>query len=688
MSNGTYADHYEKYLSVYEEMAMANGGKTVWIPTDAHDGWYVSSPVDDEDSEAWEKGYPNKSRPSVLPDDLTSDVERTAYTTISYALDESYTASYYKETSDGVEWMNDDSNRLPDYDSIVAWALFVDIDISSEYKRRPLPEDHREVIEQRLKLWVKAFGALAGSTEHIHLLDSGGGMYVFVPPTALSPISERYDKEERGLIFNEIGKRMRTVTGQLDDLICAEDDAPKELFSADKVQNKNRQFKTIGAIHKNLDSVVHPLDPEEPTVSHKRVDDISDSDIERAMDWAKSFTSDEHTDCVGSVVEYLFQGRFTKRDDIEIDSIEGNSWEDILDTWVEERKESIRNWKEAQEQRDQIEDTQLRTEITQDKDVAQEAIRRINNRKLKEYIVNFLGNTNTYPKSSSEEMDFYPFWRPGTESGRSAFYDYYEGKARFTDKADGTSRDIVYWIALEMTYDDEEYPNTRLIDEPGESLTGHDYKRAIKELRNRGENVPILVPEVDEDEEEGDGKDQLADWHIVDIGRELGIIDDKDVIEHENTETLIPSAWNRILDRLDAEDITHNRERKTPLTADDINPPRREDYTGGEMKETFYSDSDPTYSMSPDRYEEFLDKLPEHVVAFTYSDEIAGGPADSILVGVFAEQDSETATITHFEPNAVGKETIIDSERDLTIETKEPLKKMDMKILVPEGDIP
>lgn len=665
MSSLSYEEHYEKYLAVYENLAKANGGKTVWIPTDAHDGWYITEPVQDENSRAWKEGYPNKSRPSILPDDLSSDVDRTAYTTISYAPDEAYEACYYKETEDGIEWMDGNSDRLPDYGSITAWALFVDIDIHDKYKKRPLPDTHKEVIEQRLSLWVDAFSEMAGDVDSVMSLDSGGGMYVFVPPCAMSPVADRYDQEERNLIFNEIGKRMRTVTGKLDELICEQDNAPDELFSADKVQNKNRQFKIVGAIHKDLDSVVYPINPENIHIDNKPVQSISDSDIENALEWAKDFTSDRHRERTESIIKYLFQGQFTKKEDMDIDYVDGNTWDDILDNWVEDKKENIQMWEEARQERSEMTEETLKTELTQDKEVAREALRRVNNRRLKQYIIDFLGTSNVYQKSG-EEMDFFPFWRSeSTESGRSAFYDYYEGKARFTDKADGTSRDIVYWIALEMTYDDENYPDTHILDAPGDDLDPADYRRCIDELRNRGEDIPILVQSVEDD--------GLPDYQIRRLGSELGIVSRDDIVKHDGEEKLKADAWNRVLERLENEEIEHGREYRKPLR--DIKPP---DNTN------IYSPMGHYYGEfnSREHYEDFLENLPEYVIPFVYEgDTIAGGEAKGVMGGVFESQDDNYAVLSRFEPRIVEIYNLIDTHEDLTIEVTEKLDKSKLKIL-------
>lgn len=678
--NNSYKDHYEKYIETYKNLSYCNGGKPVWIPTDNHDGWYISSLVKDENSEAWNRGYPNKSRPSILPDDLDSDVERTAYTTISYAKDEYYKNSYYKETEDGIEWMDGNSERLPDYGEICAWSLFVDIDIGKDYKVRPLPEEHKKIVKNRLKLWIDAFARMiGGSKENVFVLDSGGGMYVFTPPAGLSPVYERYEKEELNLIFNEVAKRMREITGELNDLICDQDQGPKELFSADKVQNKNRQFKTIGSIHKDLDTVVYPINPENIEINHIPVDEITEDNITESQKWANEFTDSDHKSYVENIIEYLFQGDFTQKDDIDIDYVEGNNWEDILDGWVERKLESVQKWENRKKERKNISEKKLKTEVTQDKDVARESIRRVNNQRLKQYIVDYLGESLVYEKTN-EEMDFFPFWRgDSTESGRSAFYDYYEGQARFTDKSDGNSRDIVYWVALEMTYDDENYPNKELIKGPGDDLSPKEYSIVLDELRSRGEDIPILVPDVNNEE------DELSDWRIIQLGKELGIVNDEDIISDNKIK---PQVWNKVLDRLEDEDITHNREKHTPLKQSDINASvKHKNEFGKDKAENMILRKSPgVYSEhfeTQEEYDKFIEQLPTYVVPFKYDGEILGGNPEGIVAGVFIDQDDESLKMSRFEPNPIQSKNSIDTYQDIkSNDLNEVIDKKKIEILI------
>lgn len=673
----SYKDHYEKYIPVYEELAICKGGKTVWIPTDEHHGWYNSFLLDDEDSEAWKQGYPNGSRPSILPGDLSPEVDRTAYTTISYAKDEAYKEAYFKETDDGIEWFNDNSQRLPDYGEICAWSLFVDIDIGKDFKQRPLPQEYKDIINKRLELWVQAFSKMiGGDVDNVFVLDSGGGMYVFTPPSALSPIYDYFDQNEINLIFNEIGKRMRSVTGTLNDLICDQDDGPKELFEADKVQNKNRQYKTIGSIHKDLDSVVYPIDPNNIQIKNKTVKSITDEDIDIAKDWAREFT-DQYEEYVDDIVNYLFQGRFVEREDMDIDYIDGSDWKEILENWVDKKQASIQSWEKIKKNREKIDKEKLKTDVTQDKEVAREAIRRVNNRKLKKCIVEFVGESNVYEKSN-EEMDFFPFWRgESTESGRSAFYDYYEGKARFTDKADGTSRDIVYWVALEMTYDDENYPNIDMLKSPGDELDGKDYSRAIEELRNRGEDIPLLIPEPD--------KNGLSEWRIIKIGKELGIVDEADIIKSNNREKLKPKAWNKVLERLESEDIKHNCNRNYPYTVEDLE----------DSLEKAYKNRDSDYIGDPEmahweskninnknEFEEFMKNVPNYVIIFTYDGKIGGNSIDGFIAATFINVDGKNtkATVNRIEPNPIKNIESIDIYEHLPDIDNKNLDIMDIKI--------
>lgn len=670
----SFEDHYKKYLDVYEKIATVNKGKTVWIPTDSHSGWYVDDTAG-EDSEGWNNGYPKSSRPQVLPDDLSSDVERTAYTTISYAEDDAYETKYYKETDDGIEWMDNDVSRLPDYGDMKAWAIFVDIDIKDDYKKRPLPDEHKKVIVNRLNLWVKAFSEMAGGEQHIQLLDSGGGMYVFIPPSCLSPIADKYERDDLNLIFNEIGKRVRSVVGKLDDLICSQDNAPKDLFSADKVQNKNRQFKTVGSIHKSINAVVHPVNPSDIRVTHKKVEDVTDQDIVEAKEWVDKFTSDSHRTCVESIVKYLFQGDFTNREDMDISFVEGDDWKDILDRWVEDKKESIELWESSIEEQSNIDSEKLNKQVTQDKKVAREAVRRVNNEKLKKYIVEYLGEDKVYEKTGSE-MDLFPFWRSqNTKTGRSAFYDEYKGSARFTDKADGTSRNIVYWVALELTFSDNRDEN--MIKSPSENLTGEQYAKCIRELRRRGEDIPILITDVDEDE-------KLPLWDIRKVGEQLNIID------YSEDKPIKTSDWNEVIDFLNENDIVHNRSKQDYLEADEIIPPTptsyNNEYSKDEIYSFFYNDKGYYEGVfnSKDEYNKIIEETPENVVIFKYEGDISGsGEDDSVYAGVFSEQDDKTVTLVRFDPLITQSYNHIKNADDLPGETNESLDKTKLQIYKP-----
>ena len=683
MTKKDYVSHYKKYLHIYEELSMVNGGKTIWIPTDGHNAWYKSTKIDKvESEEAWEKGFPYKSTPRILPDDLSPDVHRTAYTTITYAPDESYKTKYFKKDDDSdIVWMDNDSDRLPDYGDMVAWSLFVDIDIKNDYKKRPLSKEHKELITERLNLWVKAFSKMTGDTKHVKLLDSGGGIYIFTPPSILSPIADEFDKEDRELLFSEIGQRMRTVTGQLNSLIVDSDDFDDEILSADKVQNKNRQFKTIGSVHKTIDAVVHPINPDDITILHKRMSDITDEDINIAEEWVKDFTNESHSECIGNVIEYLFQGNFTKRDNVELEYVEGVDWKDILETWLEEKKQKIELWEDSLEMQSDISDEELNTDITSDISVAREALRRVNNDKLKSYIVNFVGENKVYEKNGNE-MDFYPFWRgKSSKSGRSAFYDFYEGKARFTDKADGTSRDIVYWVALEMTYNSKDYPDCDMIDSPGESLSKKDYRLAIDELRNRGEEIPLFI-------NEPDNGYSLSDEKLVNIGRSLDIINESEVIDLEDGEKLNSSGYKKVINKLEEHDIKHNRGKNNGIKPHNIKPAYdkydKSQITESEINDQFYKSTEYAWVIpefaSEEHYIEVLNSVPETFTFFTYEDEKYDN--NKLLLGYVIDETDNKIIVSDFEPFPLVNLDRINQPSDMTDNNKREFEKTKLTLFI------
>lgn len=625
LENNGYEKHYGRYLHIYKNLSTIYDAKTSWIPTDKNYGWYVNSSVTKkkENEEAWEKGYTKKSRPRVIPDDLDSDIERTAYATIDYAEDSVYNTRYWKDTEDGRQWLDKDRERLPDYGDIKSWALFVDIDISDEYKVRPLKDSHKATIRDRLSYWVNVFEKMCGGISPVHILDSGGGMYVFSAPSCLKPIYDTYDSEDRGLIFKEIGERMRVIVGTLNSLICAEDDMPDDLFSADKVQNKNRQYKVIGSVHKSLDAVVNPVNPENINIQHKKVSDISESDIDEAREWVNSFTSEDYEQRINDIINYLFQGEFTENETVDVNQVDGESWEDILDNWLERKKQSIRSWQERQNRIEDISEEDINTDITADKEVSQAAITKVNNQKLKDYIISYLGTDNVY-ENSGGEMDFFPFWRSeSTKSGRSAFYDeFYEGKARFTDKSDGSSCDITDWVALELTYDDENYPDKNLLSEPGDSLSSSGYAQVIEELRNRGEQIPIYIPE----------DEQIPRWRVINVGKELDIIGRTEEVDGKEI-VVNPKEWNKTLEKIENEGIEHGRDR--------INLLRRTEIMGTDIEKSKFGYKSIPGVESGGMIKKLLDSLPEEVIIFYTTEEFGNSVPDEPLLGVSKEQDSE-----------------------------------------------
>lgn len=547
------AAHYQQLKPVYDELASIDAETTLhtsWLQ--GHEDWYTDEPTA-EDTDAWDNGYSLARRANILPDDFDPSgfENRAVYTTNTYSSKEAFSTRHYRPAGDDGDATRDwfeDGTVLPQYNELGAMALIVDIDIGDEFKQRPLPKEHRTVIEQRLELWVQAFATMVGSREEVFVLDSGGGAYVMTPPAALLPITQSFhDDDRRAAVLKEIARRMREVTEQLDRCITEQDDAPRELFSADKITNKNRQFKTLGALHSDFDAVVHPIDPCDIAYDHLTHDDVDSDWIEEMVDWATAFTDAGHTDHVGNLVGYLFSHDFVENDDIDAEPVRDENWYKTLNTWYdkqEKRQEATSN-----------QSTSDRTDwsdvgVTTDWDEIQAATARIDPKPyLKEIATEWATD-----KRADNTISFDPEWRP-SDSGTGAFYDPTKYGGCFTDREENEARGALHAVAVAEG----------IIESPYDPLEGKKWAKAVDALRDRGEDIPVYL-------DKKDGK--LSDESIVKAGRALDLIDDGDVTTRHGPygeyETIASNEqWNRVLDALEERDIEHGQEYRMANVGND-----------------------------------------------------------------------------------------------------------------------
>jgi len=296
--------------------------------------WYDYRPNAD-DFDALEEGYDHFGSPKLLPD-AAGEITGQGGGRVLYALT-TYSPAVRREepcrftkNSDGErssDWRTE--GPLPDYEEIVGQALIHDVDVADEYKERPLPPELRKVVEAALEVYVDRLGDLAGSQDHVLLLDSVGGAYPMIPPTATVPMAEEFsDNRDRELLFEELCTRMdewlTDVWADVKDRVAG----AAEYLDPDHINNKNRQYKTALSVHKSIDGVVTPIDVDDVRYEHVRVREVGDEEIAAARDWAESLTADRHREAIAPIVETLWPDYYADAD----------TWVQALQEWLFDRE--------------------------------------------------------------------------------------------------------------------------------------------------------------------------------------------------------------------------------------------------------------------------------------------------------------------------------------------------------------
>ncbi|MFP8957668.1 hypothetical protein ACLI4Y_13155 [Natrialbaceae archaeon A-CW3] len=538
--------HYERLEPVYRELgSISYDGEwyqTSWL--NGHASWYVTDTVSPTHS-AVQEGFPYRARAAICPDDVKiSDIDRDVYMTNTYFRVDDLEEVYYKvEGGEKVyrsEGVNAKSHALANYEDIRAFSFVADIDIADEYKKRPLPDSQQEVIEERLQNWIRVFEALTGG--RTYALDSGGGVYLLTPPLALAPIQREFDEAEAGFIYQKLCRRMNTVLEVIDKAIIEQDDAPPELFSVDCVNNKNRQFKTIGALHKSLNVVTHPIETDNPRFDALKPEDVDEPMVDTWFEWASDFTSQEHEDAIESIVEYLFQNKFVRREDVPLEPVEGDDWVTVLETW-------IGTIQERQEQYESVEydDDWENVGVTNDWEELQRAVMQAGEYIDKEQLARELAREWGTRVDDDGTVSFDPCWRP-CDSGTGAFYDPNEDN--IVDRDGQTPISAIEGVAFLNGY----------TEEINELPSGREFFLAIDRLVERGAKIPIYL----------DDSEQIPHSRIADAAVGLGIIEEDEVVEKtdENGRSYRDiadnGAWNETLERLEDKGIEHRHMPHNP----------------------------------------------------------------------------------------------------------------------------
>ena len=171
-------------------------------------GWYQSR--GETRPEAIREGFARRGKPWLLADDypaLSEKLDRVLYASINYQDRDAVGWQPFDRGENGKDW-KDDNKPTPGYGDLAAIAPFADVDLADEHKERPLPPEKRETVERALAEYRDEFADLAGDPESVFVLDSVGGVYLFVAPASTRPIAEAFDGDARARVFDELTDRV------------------------------------------------------------------------------------------------------------------------------------------------------------------------------------------------------------------------------------------------------------------------------------------------------------------------------------------------------------------------------------------------------------------------------------------------------------------------------------------------
>lgn len=451
----TPSEHYERLDALYSTLGEIDGSQCPGYH--GRTGWYHMR----EDSGQWN----GRGRVWALGREfpgIREEMERTVYATVNYASADWFMDSWqpYKFEDGNLVWKDGDK-PMPDYGDLKAYAPFADIDLADEVKqRRPDGDIPQETVEEALRLYLDAFADLAGGKEHVYALDSVGGAYAFVAPTATAPIADALDAEERGLIFEDMRDRLNEwLDGVKDEVTDAVPDSVGT-FEPDLVNNKNRAYKAPMSIHKSLDGVVTPLSPETPSYEYTPLEDVDGEAVAEAEAWADAFTSD-HTDAVGAIVATLWPDYHEDAD----------GWQDVVSARVADLTEEREQRQQRSQERLSAEDLPDDIEETDEIDVVNAAIEAIDCRDVARQVA---AEWDTAPGRDPPRFD--PSWRI-SDTGTSCYAD----ADKYVDLKEGTSGGGPLKLVARAS---------GIIGDSGAKLRGEDYWKAVNELRRLGYEIP------------------------------------------------------------------------------------------------------------------------------------------------------------------------------------------------------
>ena len=509
----------------------------------SHKGWWtwraddLAPLTDDERADGWtSRGRPITWRPDDLEagidgirDDGTADWRTIYHLTTWKDPDAVLEPKLYNSDAEPGEKGDGGDNPNAGYGDIEGFALWIDGDLTDHWKahRGDLTDDQIETVEAVWGALIDEFAdAYDLEPDDLAAFDSGGGMYVFGPPAATVPIAEHYDRGDREAIFGELRERFNSYAADAYERVVERvgGDAADLTDPDTGVNNMNRQTKAPLSIHKKHDILVTPLRDENgeidytPTLisdAHTTGDEPNWNDLlARTCDECRLLTSmdDRFVESVDALVRTLWADEVTE--DEAYTGVE--SWEDVLDTWLEERatnrtKSAPDALADAASSGDGRDGTTLPLdETTSSLDDVQASLDKVGEEYGEEIAAETIVHRWTDQLSDAEDRSgsgkraFVPRWAPNYNSGNANYVNTTKGVAVNTS-------DDYHLTLIEMAligWGDDPW-------DPSERATGADWFRGYELLREHGYELPAFQPSVSDASK---AKGDVGDEDII-IGR-------------------------------------------------------------------------------------------------------------------------------------------------------------------------
>lgn len=244
---------YEVLMSHYRRPEVKNAilswstFKENWrLGCAGHKGWYKYSKSNPPRPFQLDQDY------NVLIDRLEKNQDRSLYWSLNFNSPESRDQFCYWNKA------NESWKQPIDYEDIKAYSLGVDIDLLGDHK--VTESDSRLKLERASQFLIdKMRDELSGK---IKAYFSGNGVYLLQSPG----VTYQIIKEKKVKSLQNFLKRFRLWIKKKQDQLYDKFESMGNYVKYDPLTHKNRVFKTILSIHKELDFACIPLSPDKPEI--------------------------------------------------------------------------------------------------------------------------------------------------------------------------------------------------------------------------------------------------------------------------------------------------------------------------------------------------------------------------------------------------------------------------------------